>query len=131
MNANDVPRFWYRGTVTRVLDGDTFGCQLDLGLLVSVQATIRVLFANAPEVHSDTKPLGAISEAWLTQRLMGQPVWIRTERDTRSFVRWLGEVFYAPDEEGNLRNLAEEMIAAGMAVRTDRYGRPVTAGRPQ
>lgn len=54
MNANDVPRFWYRGTVTAVHDGDTFQLLAQLGLLVSVQATIRILFANAPEITGET-----------------------------------------------------------------------------
>lgn len=131
MNANDVPRFWYRGTVTAVHDGDTFQLLAQLGLLVSVQATIRILFANAPEITGETKHLGRASTLWLTEHLLGQIVWVRTVKDHRSFSRWLGEVWYAPDADGDLRNLADDMIAAGMAVRTDRYGRPVTAGRPQ
>lgn len=131
MNANDVPRFWYRGTVTEITDGDTFELMVSLGLLVSVRATIRVLFANSPEDKGATKALGHRSTLWLTEHLLGQTVWVRTVKDHRSFTRWLGEVFYAPDEEGDLRNLADDMIVAGMAERTDRYGRPVTAGRPQ
>lgn len=128
MNAVDFGLYRYTGEVIRIIDGDTFEIQIQLGLLVATRATIRVLFANAPEVHGDTKTLGAISEAWLTDRLLSQTVWIRTERDGRSFTRWLGEVWYDPDEDGELRNLADDMIAAGMAERTDRYGRPIPPG---
>lgn len=128
MNVTDFRRFEYQGTVVRVVDGDTFVVRADLGFdPIETTKQIRVLFANAPEKHGATRVAGLAAEAWLTDRLMGKKVLFLTRKDEQSFVRWLAEVWYDPDAKGELRNLADDMIAAGVAIRTDEHGKAITS----
>ena len=122
MNSQEWPIYRYRATVTRVHDGDTFWAMLSQGVNVYTEIMVRVFGDNAPELFGVEKPEGIIARDWLTRELLGKPIWIRTIRDTTSFARYLGEVWYDPDADGTLKNLATVMIAAGLAVPTDAQG---------
>ncbi len=128
MNVRDFRLFEYHGIVTRISDGDTFWVMTDEGMRDFAEAQIRILFADAPELRGLTRVAGEAAKVWLTDRLLGKPVWWFSKKDSKSFDRWLGDVWYAPNEYGELRHLSEDMVAAGMAVPTDDQGRHITTG---
>lgn len=131
MNIRDFPLYHYHGPVTYIVDGDTFDMDAQHGFEhLQSRPRIRVMFADAPEERGVTRALGKIAEAWLTEHLLGKMVYVHTHKDGRNRERWLAEVWYAPNAGGELRNLAIDMIADGMAVPTDQRGRPITTGAP-
>lgn len=132
MNVAEFPLYHYRATVMRITtgetikDGDTFVAVLDRGQKQFSEVSIRVLYADAPERKGLTLAAGEAATDWLAEHILGQRVWLKSLWDRLSYERLLAEVWYAPDAHGELRNLAADMIAAGMAVRTDAHGKAIT-----
>lgn len=116
----------YRGTVTRVVDGDTITVRRDCGMDITHEVALRIAGVNAPESVGPTRAEGLVSKAWMERTLLGQRVYVRTYKDHRSFTRYVADVLFEPDQHGELRNLADDMIAAGVAVRTDQHGKAIT-----
>ncbi len=114
MNASAWPRFFYRGKVSRVLDGDTVAIHLDLGLDVYHEVTLRLADVNAPEVVGPERAAGLAAKAWLTDHAIGRDVYVQTLRDKRSFVRYVALV-YLPDDVGTLESFSDALVAAGHA----------------
>jgi len=86
----------YAATIIRVVDGDTFHAQLDLGCDVHVNLTIRFARINAPEMST---PGGPVAKAYVEQWVAAQggKVVLRTAKDKReNYGRYLAEVFASP-----------------------------------
>jgi micrococcal nuclease len=93
--------YYYRALVTKVYDGDTITCDIDLGMGVWLHAQkIRLAGINAPELRGEERHVGLRSKLYLEGLLMRKvPIYIKTTKD-RSFKdkkgkygRWIGHIF--------------------------------------
>ena len=99
----------YKATVTKVIDGDTIDCDVDLGFFLTMNSIrFRLLGINAPEMYGMTKVAGWEAKEFLRERIDGKQVTIRTEKDD-SFGRWLAYVYL---DDVNINDL---MIERGYA----------------
>ena len=87
--------FTYRGWVTRVIDGDTFEANIDLGFRVQIRETFRVYDYDAPETwrpkSEAEREHGQQAKSRVEGLLEDHEVVIRTHK-TGKYGRWLAEV---------------------------------------
>jgi micrococcal nuclease len=105
-----TPAYRYRATCARVIDGDTFVAQIDLGFYASIQVHVRVLGLFCPELHAAG---GADARSFALRWLTGIPLIIESFHDRRSFERWVCDVWSEAGE-----HYADAAIAAGMGTAT-------------
>ena len=116
----------YNATVTRVVDGDTFDCQIDLGFDLTIKQRVRVAGVDTPEKRTrdkEEKKLGIDATLWFEDKLAeaaaaGHSLTVRTELDkgsTGKYGRLLGWL-YVGDEDLSLN---EQMIQEGFAWEYD------------
>ena len=119
---NRVSCWNYSATVTRVVDGDTFDCVIDLGFDLSIKQRVRVAGVDTPEKRTrdkEEKKLGMDATFWLEDKLndganAGKKLTVRTELDkgaTGKYGRLLGWLYIGDD----VVSLNEQMIAEGYA----------------
>lgn len=119
MKASEWPLYHYRGTVSRIIDGDTIEVfPFDLGDHTYRRRRIRIIGYDAPELFSGTeREAGAIAAAALGRVIpVGERVYIATQLDRTSFDRLLGKVYVAGGD-GELYDVAERMISGGFIAR--------------
>lgn len=111
------PVYVYRAQATRVIDGDTFVAEVDLGFRASLAVHVRLRGVNAPE-HN--KPGGAEATSYLADLLMGAGVLgapqllLQSHKDQRSFERWICDVWITPRVGQNEPvSVADAIIASG------------------
>ena len=91
--------YTYKGKCTRVVDGDTIVCDIDLGFFLSLkEITLRLNRVNAPESRTkdkNEKEKGLATKEWIKEKLEGKDIIIQTFKDkqTDAFGRYLSEVF--------------------------------------
>ena len=121
MTLNDArptgPAYDYRAVCRRVIDGDTFVADVDLGFRVTAAVTVRLRGVNAPE-HN--KPGGPDARDFLRETLndpfsappgiQPTPLLLRSYHDEQSFARWICDVWL---DAPNTPALAERIIEAG------------------
>lgn len=84
------PAYVYRATCTRVIDGDTFVADVDLGFRVHIEVRIRIRGVDTPERGED----GWAEARDFLERFLGDDrLLIRSYRDQRSFERWVADVW--------------------------------------
>lgn len=103
----------YAAQVVRVVDGDTLHVQVDPGLDLRINLTIRLYGVNAPEMRTDA---GKAAKAWVADWLAahaptGGVVLITVKDKREKYGRYLGSVFGQ-----DLHNLNADIVAAGHAV---------------
>lgn len=109
--------FEYACKVTRVIDGDTVVCDVDLGFTVHVNVVFRLTGINAPELVGATHAVGVASKQHL-ETLLGQgPCVVHSFKalKTDKYGRWLG-TFYVTRPDGSVFNVSDQMVADGFAV---------------
>lgn len=89
----------YRGTCVRIVDGDTYVVDIDLGYTAHVHVRIRL---RGIDVHERRTAEGLAAMAWLRERLTPAgrpptPLVVRSYRDARSFERWVADVWWGPE----------------------------------
>lgn len=114
MMAPDFPRYHYRGTLARVIDGDTADFDVELGFGVGFRARVRLIGYNAPELHGPDPEKGAMAREYLSALLQTRPCYLATARDSQSFARYLAVVRI--DDAGGLIDVADLMRANGFDV---------------
>ena len=114
-----MERYWYSGTVTRCVDGDTIDILLDLGCNVHIAERCRLFGINTPETFgvkkdSDEYKAGMISKDWLIDRIEGKEIMVKTYKDKKGkYGRYLVDIY---DGETSIN---EEMVEKGLAVEYD------------
>jgi micrococcal nuclease len=109
--------YTYKAIVTRIVDGDTFVCDLDLGFkLWNKDIKIRLLNYNAPEVEGPEKPFGLIAKGATSNLILNKEVTLHTEK-ADSFGRYLGTVWLSTGE-----NLVDLLVSKGYGVNWDGKG---------
>ena len=123
LSLGQVEPFVYRVTLLRVVDGDTFDIDIDLGF--SMQLTgqrLRLLGVNTPETKGKTRDAGmqakAFTRAWLGSHTN---IMIRSRKrepghaEKDAFGRWLVEVF-GDNDQGEQECLNAALLDSGNAV---------------
>jgi endonuclease YncB( thermonuclease family) len=108
----------YRAKLHRVIDGDTFELDIDLGFGCWTRQTIRLQGLDCPERNTpEGRAAKAFTEAWFAvsaaQHVAGW-IMIYPEKNTlgdfqRTFIRYVAEVGSYNDS----RSLADDLRAAG------------------
>ena len=113
----------YRATLARIIDGDTYDLEIDLGLRVQTRARVRLRGVDTPETYG--VPAGSAEwtrgqaakvfvRAWFERH--GPALIVRTFKDrTGKFGRWIVEL----EDAGRSARLSEDLLAAGHAVSVD------------
>lgn len=104
--------YHYKAEITRVIDGDTYECEIDLGFNVLTQQRVRLLGIDTPETRGETKEAGLRAKAFVQELLSvyGYQVQIRTHKED-SFGRWLSSVQLSDDTD-----LANRILEADHGV---------------
>ena len=90
--------YTYRAEITKVYDGDTITCDIDLGFgIVMRNQKIRLYGINTPEIRGSQRPEGLRSKEALESLLLAAErpyeVTLQTKRDKKGkFGRWLAVV---------------------------------------
>lgn len=116
--------YTYRvASVARVIDGDTFDLDLDLGFYAQLRIRVRLEDIDTYEVygknaHEKGVPGRDFAAAWMQERVGRGTLRIKTSKLNPStpiadgaFGRWMADVY---DSETN-DHLADELRAAGFA----------------
>lgn len=113
----EAPKVWvYYGTITRIHDGDTFTCDLDMGCYMWRHGIdVRVKGINAPELATDAGK--AALQYTLTLLHVGQVVRLESVdgKFYEKYGRLLARVYYV-DGAGAEHNFGDAMVAAQQAV---------------
>ena len=85
----------YKAYVTKVYDGDTITCTIDLGFGVLLKdRKIRLANIDAPELRGISNHKGILSRDFLRDKILGKEIVIKTEKDkTGKYGRYIGEIY--------------------------------------
>lgn len=101
------PAYIYRAKALRVVDGDTYEMQIDLGFKVHVVVSVRLHGWSCPELSQP----GGIEARHAARELLAQsPILVQTYKDQQTFARWVADVFVGG------RHVGELLAALGHAV---------------
>lgn len=106
----------YRATISRIVDGDTVHCAVDLGCDVTIYLSIRLAGINTPEVTGVEKEAGIAATAHLIELIKQHAdsrgrLLLRTEKDRKEkYGRYLGTLLSLSGV-----NLNQQMIDDGFA----------------
>lgn len=82
------PNYVYRAYAVRVIDGDTYVLDLDLGFHVFTKQHIRLHGVSCPELR---EPGGQDARIAVDALLMGRAMMLQTYMDRQTFARWLAD----------------------------------------
>lgn len=117
------PTFTYVATVERVVDGDTFDVDLDLGMRTHVRTRLRLEHVDAPEMKT---PAGREAKALVEAKMpVGSVVTVATQKpdkygralasvqlpDGSDLATWLLKVAMASPYEGGARGVGNAPAA--------------------
>lgn len=121
----------YKAVCTRVIDGDTIDCSVDLGF--GIYSTMRFRLENIdtaetwrPKTEAE-RAHGEEAKLWLANKIEGEEVTIKTDKDKHGKYRWLCSVYdYTGDTDDILAaivtgvkiSLNEEMVQLGFEKRS-------------
>lgn len=103
------PAYRYRASLVRVIDGDTYIMDVDLGFHIHNHATIRLRGIDTPELKT---PLGPAAKLF-AETVLTQPsgkIVVETYKDAMTFARWLADIYVGEE------SLAEMLRKAGFEV---------------
>ena len=111
------PQYRYRGTLRRVVDGDTIDLQVDLGFHVLMRLRFRLKDIDTPEIYGRKKDsteyeMGIKAKEFVEKRFAkndGECIIESTK--TGVYGRWLGDIFFPDSEE----SLNDELLKEGFA----------------
>jgi micrococcal nuclease len=85
----------YKALVTKVYDGDTITCDIDLGLNVWLKdQKIRLAGIDAPELRGEEREEGLRVRDLLREKILDKEVTLKTYKDkTGKYGRWIADVY--------------------------------------
>lgn len=93
--------YTYNALIKRVIDGDTFEAEVDLGFKIWAKDRFRLFGYSAPETHGDEKPYGIIAKTKLESLLVVGRIYVIKTTKPDKYGRWLAEILYPIDETLN------------------------------
>jgi len=102
----------YTAELVRVIDGDTYVFDIDLGFYVTTRQHIRLLGLDCPERGTpEGKRATEAALTWLNR--YNRKVLLRTTKaQVKTFDRWVAEVWSADPRDGGA-NLRDDLERAG------------------
>ena len=86
-----TPVYRYRAELLRVIDGDTYLLDVDLGFHVHANQTIRLRGVNCPEMST---PAGKYAKGYVRGLFAAtDELVVETYRDKQTFARWVADVW--------------------------------------
>ena len=109
-------KFHYSAKVTKVYDGDTITCDIDLGFgIVLKNQKFRFYGINAPELYGNSEVSGKACQTYVSDKILDKEIIIETILDKKEkYGRWLGKISYLVDDEWI--NLNEELVENKLAI---------------
>jgi len=111
-----------RAKIVRLIDGDTCVLDCDMGMSITVRATVRLFKINTPEVRGPEKVAGHAATQHLADLLVEfrhEGEWdivVQTHKDKRGkFGRYLATLM-GVTQDGQPVDLNERMVTDGHAV---------------
>ena len=107
----------FKATVTHMVDGDTADLHFPESFHMQMDARVRLLGINAPEVRGLTAVAGKAATVYLSGLLMGaESLIVQTykPREEDMYGRWLAEIWAS--KAGVWSNVNQAMLTAGHAV---------------
>lgn len=86
------PTYTYTARVLRVIDGDTYDVEIDVGFRMVTRLPLRLAHVDAPE-HNTTAGQGVIAFVTAFLGPLPRPVLVRTYKPTDKYGRYLADVF--------------------------------------
>ena len=116
----------YNAVVTKVVDGDTIDCDINLGFYMTAKIRLRLARINTPEVRGAEKVAGKAATEWLKSKLAEQDWAVRIKTGkTGKYGRWIAEIYQvdfdalAKNENDPYININDELVKNGHAEYTD------------
>lgn len=141
------PNYTFNAEVTRVLDGDTIECRVQLWVGLYQDITVRMVGINSPEIHSTNaaeKKAGAASQMALMALLGAHgtaagpvaflyPITVKI-CDLEKYGRALGEIFlpnerFQPGDLPTNRTTADKMHSVNEWMVFRGYAKPYDGGK--
>lgn len=117
----DDKLFWYKATVTKVIDGETLDIEFDLGLHAYRKERVRLHGITTPEIfginkESEEYAKGVEARNFVEERLLGKTVWIHTYLDkTGKNGRYLADIYFQ-DNKGVHTSISKLLLEDGLAI---------------
>ena len=108
------PKYTYRATLNRVVDGDTVWLYVDVGFHIEMNMDFRLAGINCPEMTGATKDAGLASRKELVRLLGLGPLTVVSQKADK-YGRWLGTL-YVTDKDGLVINVNNALVLGGFAV---------------
>ncbi len=87
-----APAYRYRATTLRVIDGDTYELDIDLGLHAHVHETVRYYGYSSRESNTPAGVSAKIAAAEILLKI-GNTLVVETHKDAQTFARFLAVVY--------------------------------------
>lgn len=87
-----APIYRYRATIRRVVDGDTYEMDVDLGMRVHHHVAIRLHGWGAAEMSTEAG-IQARDAASTILQMPGANIVIETYKDQQTFARWVADIY--------------------------------------
>lgn len=114
--------FKYTALITRVVDGDTFDAEIDLGFSITHRIRIRLAEVDTPETYRPKtlmeKAHGLEATSFVAGLIEGKVVVIETEKKGK-YGRYLA-VIYVEDSDGTVNSLAQ-LLEDNDLLKRDNY----------
>ncbi len=110
----------YSGRVVKVVDGDTFDIDLDLGFHVTYRIRVRLKGIDTPEIYHPTgkeeHDHGKEAKEFVKEKILDKDVIVHTERYKKGkYGRYIADIIY--NEEFSKRSLSEALRDNGFEKR--------------
>lgn len=92
-----MKNYTFTALVTKVIDGDTIQCVVDLPFHIKIEERFRLINVDCPEVRGSTKVAGSVAADFVKSKIENKIVSITSYKDD-SFGRWLADVYYTEND---------------------------------
>jgi len=106
-------KYVYTAYVVDVYDGNSITVDIDLGFgIIMTEQKVILHGVNAPNIKEEN---GLISKKWLSDKIGGEKITLRTYRDkTSKYSRYLADIYF------NGENINELMLKEGLAEKYEK-----------
>lgn len=115
--------FYYKAQITKIIDGDTFDVDVDLGFHTHQHLRIRLLGIDTPETRItkgvDEKAYGYAVENYANEMWLAANIYVHTVKQD-SFGRWLADVYFI-NERNQIESIAEHYNKLGVNKLSETY----------
>jgi len=115
MRKKKKSRIYPEALITRVKDGDTFVCDIDVGFYITLHGiVIRLYGIDTPEKTGATKEEGLRVKEYVKTLIEGKTVHLEVIKKGKYAGRWIGNIMLRDDDDVLCINLAKHLIEQGM-----------------